>query len=53
MQISVFHNETEKRVSKAAKAIETDVAVVRPVDNVNSVSHFCCENISQSTSTDI
>lgn len=41
MQISVFHNETEKGVSKAAKAVETDVAILRPVDNVKSISHFC------------
>lgn len=54
MQISVFFNGTEKGVSTAVKGIETDAAVVRPeaVDNVKSVSHFCYENISQSTSMD-
>lgn len=52
MQISVFLNGTEKGVSTAVKAMETDAAVVRPeaVDDVNSVSLFCYENISQSTS---
>ena len=55
MHISVFLNGTEKKVSTAVKTIETDAAVVRPeavYNDVNSVSHFCYENISQSISTD-
>jgi len=41
-------------VSTAVKAMETDPVVVRheAMDNVNSLSIFCYENISQSPSTD-